>query len=184
MGLLMLVFAAAVFGLPVEWSTAPLALPAFVLGALAFAPFGVLLVAAVVVWKQATGAAWIMAGITLLAGFYFPVALLPDWIEWTSDVQPFTPAVDLLRHLLIGIPLEESGLVRRGPDGRVRGGAVAAERRGPRGRHQGEPQARHDAGVLRPWTRGVPHDELLAARVRVPDQVVYRSFPRRRSCST
>ena len=73
------------FGLPVEWSTAPLALPAFVLGALAFAPFGVVLVAAVVVWKQATGAAWIMAGITLLAGFYFPVALLPDWIEWTSE---------------------------------------------------------------------------------------------------
>jgi ABC-2 type transport system permease protein len=108
LGMLMLVFAAAVFGLPVEWSTAPLALPAFVLGALAFAPFGVVLVAAVVVWKQATGAAWILAGITLLAGFYFPVALLPDWIEWTSEVQPFTPTVDLLRHLLIGIPLEES----------------------------------------------------------------------------
>ena len=34
--------------------------------------------------------------------------MLPDWIEWTSDVQPFTPAVDLLRHLLIGIPLEDS----------------------------------------------------------------------------
>jgi ABC-2 type transport system permease protein len=107
MSLLMLVFAAAVFDLPVEWSTAPLAVPAFVLGALAFAPFGLVLVAAVVVWKQATGAAWVMAGITLLAGFYFPVALLPDWIEWTSDVQPFTPAVDLLRHLLIGIPLED-----------------------------------------------------------------------------
>lgn len=24
---------------------------------------------------------------------------------------------------------------------------------------------------------GTPHEELLAARVRVPDQVVYRSFP-------
>ena len=108
MSFLMLAFAAAVFGLPVEWSTAPLAIPTFVLGALSFAPFGLVLVAAVVVWKQATGAAWVMAGITLLAGFYFPVALLPDWIEWTSNVQPFTPAVDLLRHLLIGIPLEDS----------------------------------------------------------------------------
>jgi ABC-2 type transport system permease protein len=108
LGMLMLVFAAAVFGLPVEWSTAPLALPAFVLGALAFAPFGVVLVAAVVVWKQATGAAWILAGITLLAGFYFPVALLPDWIEWTSQVQPFTPSVDLLRHVLVGTELQRS----------------------------------------------------------------------------
>jgi ABC-2 type transport system permease protein len=105
--LVMLLFAGAVFGLQVEWSTAPLAFPAFVLGGLAFAPFGLLLVAAVVIWKQATGAAWIMAGITIVAGFYFPVSLLPDWIEWTSDVQPFTPAVDLLRHLLIGMPLED-----------------------------------------------------------------------------
>jgi ABC-2 type transport system permease protein len=108
MSVVMLLFAAIVFGLPVEWSTVPLAVPAFLLGAVAFAPFGLMIVAAVVVWKQATGVAWIMAGITLLAGFYFPVSLLPDWIEWTSDVQPFTPAVDLLRHLLIGIPLEDS----------------------------------------------------------------------------
>jgi ABC-2 type transport system permease protein len=107
MAVVMLAFAATVFGLPVEWSTAPLALPAFALGAIAFVPFGLLLVAAVVVWKQAAGVAWLMAGITLLAGFYFPVELLPDWIEWTSNVQPFTPAVDLLRHLLIGIPLED-----------------------------------------------------------------------------
>jgi ABC-2 type transport system permease protein len=107
MSIVMLVFAATVFDLPVEWSTVPLAVPAFVLGAVAFAPFGLLLVAAVAVWKQATGVAWIMAGITLLAGFYFPVELLPDWIEWTSKVQPFTPAVDLLRHLLIGIPLDD-----------------------------------------------------------------------------
>ena len=49
-----------------------------------------------------------MAGITLIAGFYFPVSLLPGWIQWASDVQPFTPAVDLLRHLLIGIDLEGS----------------------------------------------------------------------------
>lgn len=108
MSVVMLAFAAIVFGLPVEWPTAPLAIPVFALGALAFAPFGLLLVSAVLVWKQTTGAAWVMAGITLIAGFYFPVSLLPDWIEWASDVQPFTPAVDLLRHLLIGIPLDGS----------------------------------------------------------------------------
>ena len=61
-----------------------------------------------VVWKQNTGAAWVMAGITLIAGFYFPVALLPGWIEWASHVQPFTPAVGLLRHLLLGIELGHS----------------------------------------------------------------------------
>jgi ABC-type multidrug transport system permease subunit len=43
--------------------------------------------------------------VTLLAGVYFPVTLLPGWVQWAAEVQPFTPAVDLLRHLLIGVPL-------------------------------------------------------------------------------
>jgi ABC-2 type transport system permease protein len=47
----------------------------------------------------------VVAGISLLAGIYFPVELLPGWIRWASDVQPFTPAVDLLRHLLVDTPL-------------------------------------------------------------------------------
>ena len=102
-GFVMLAFAALVFGMPVEWSTAPLAVPAALLGALAFAPFGVLIAASVMVMKQAlAGTAFILAGISLIGGLYFPVALLPDWIEWTAHVQPFTPAVDLLRHLLVG----------------------------------------------------------------------------------
>ena len=44
----------------------------------------------------------------IIAGLYFPVALLPDWVEWTSEVQPFTPSVDLLRNLIVGTPLADS----------------------------------------------------------------------------
>jgi ABC-2 type transport system permease protein len=59
------------------------------------------------VFKQAiAGTNWIVALISLIAGLYFPVKLLPDWIEWTSEVQPFTPTVDLLRNVLVGTPLE------------------------------------------------------------------------------
>ena len=47
------------------------------------------------------------AGIALVSGLYFPIVLLPEWIQWVADVQPFTPAVDLLRHLLVGLPLRE-----------------------------------------------------------------------------
>jgi ABC-2 type transport system permease protein len=76
---------------------------------LAFLPFGVLMAAAVIVLKQAMSAgSFLAAGIAVVAGLYFPVALLPGWIEWTSDVQPFTPAVDLLRHLIVGTALESS----------------------------------------------------------------------------
>jgi ABC-type multidrug transport system permease subunit len=31
--------------------------------------------------------------------------VLPTWIRWASEVQPFTPATDLLRHLLVNTPL-------------------------------------------------------------------------------
>jgi ABC-2 type transport system permease protein len=44
----------------------------------------------------------VVAGLSLLGGAYFPIRLFPGWIRWASDVQPFTPTVDLLRHLLIG----------------------------------------------------------------------------------
>jgi ABC-2 type transport system permease protein len=112
LGVLALVFAGVVFGLELRWSTAPLAIPVAVLGSLAFAPFGLAMAAAVVVFKQTNaGAALVITGVTLLAGVYFPVTLLPDWIRWASEVQPFTPAVDLLRNLLVGTPLRDSAAV-------------------------------------------------------------------------
>jgi ABC-2 type transport system permease protein len=108
MGVAMLVFAGVVFGVSVEWSTVPLVVPVATLGALAFAPFGVLLLSTVLIFKQAlAGTTWIVAGISLIAGLYFPVTLLPDWVEWASDVQPFTPAVDLMRYVLVGTPLTD-----------------------------------------------------------------------------
>jgi ABC-2 type transport system permease protein len=105
----MLVFAATVFSAPIEWATAPLALPVAALAALSFAPFGLFFLAGILIVKQAfAGATWVVAGISLVAGLYFPTSLLPGWIEWVSEVQPFTPAVELLRHLLVGTPLANS----------------------------------------------------------------------------
>ena len=103
-----LAFAGVAFGLDLRWSTAALALPVFLLAAAAFAPFGMAMAAAVVLFKQTNaGSTFVIAAITLLAGVYFPVALLPGWIRWASDVQPFTPALDLLRHVLIGLDTVE-----------------------------------------------------------------------------
>lgn len=108
-GIFTLAVAAFVFGMPVEWKTAPLAIPVAFLGALAFAPFAIALAGTVLAVKQAgMGAGFVVTGISLVGGFFFPVALLPDWIEWLSEVQPFTPALDLLRNLLVGTPLETS----------------------------------------------------------------------------
>jgi ABC-2 type transport system permease protein len=105
LGTVTLVLAAAVFALPVVWETVPLAIPVALLGAAAFAAFGLLFAALVLVVKRATGAAWLVTLVSILGGLYFPVSILPGWIRWAADVQPFTPSVDLLRHLIAGYPL-------------------------------------------------------------------------------
>jgi len=105
---IMLVLAAAVFGLPIS-ATAPLAIPVAVIGSISFMPFALALVAVVIAFKQAAaGTQFVVSGIAIVGGLYFPIALLPGWIRWTSNVQPFTPAADALRHLLVGTPLQHS----------------------------------------------------------------------------
>lgn len=111
-GTLSIVISVAVFGVQIHWATAPLALPVAVLGALSFVPFGLAIAAATLVFKQAAGlAGFFLAGITLVAGLYFPITILPGWIQWVSEAQPFTPAVALLRHLLLATPMDETVLV-------------------------------------------------------------------------
>jgi ABC-2 type transport system permease protein len=110
-GFLTLVLAAVVFGLPLA-ATSLLAIPVALLGVIAFMPFALLLVALVMAFKQVASASqFIVSGIAIVGGLYFPVALLPGWIRWASDAQPFTPATDLMRHLLVGTPLTASAAV-------------------------------------------------------------------------
>jgi ABC-2 type transport system permease protein len=109
MSVISLTFAGIAFSLPVEWSTAPLAAPVALLGAVAFTAFSLCFLAVTVVVKQILGGTgWIIAAIAMVSGLYFPITLLPGWIRWMSSVQPFTPAVDLIRHLLVGTPLTQS----------------------------------------------------------------------------
>lgn len=106
MAVVELLLAALVFGLDIHWSTASLGLPVGLLCALSFAPFALFMAASVILVKQVSGGVtFVTTGLAFVGGFFFPVRLLPDWIEWTSQVQPFTPSLDLLRHLLVDTPL-------------------------------------------------------------------------------
>jgi ABC-2 type transport system permease protein len=98
----MLALAALLFGVPILAAGIAPALGVGILGALCLACIGLLFVAALIAFKSALGATWVIAGLSLLGGAYFPLRLFPSWIRWTSEVQPYTPTVDLLRHLLIG----------------------------------------------------------------------------------
>jgi ABC-2 type transport system permease protein len=98
-----------IFGLDLHWSTVPLALPVMVLVLLSFLPFGVLFAALTVVVKQGSvGTSWVIALLSIVGGLYFPVSLLPGWLQTISRLQPFTAATDLLRHLLVNSSLGES----------------------------------------------------------------------------
>jgi ABC-2 type transport system permease protein len=108
-GIVTIGFAAIVFTLPLHWPTVALAIPVVALSMLAFLPFSLFVAAGVIVVKQAqSGVGFLITGISLIAGFLFPVSLLPGWIEWASKVQPFTPALQLQRHLLVGTPVDGS----------------------------------------------------------------------------
>jgi ABC-2 type transport system permease protein len=97
------------FGLNLHWPTVPLALPALLLALLAFLPFGLFFSALAIATKQGNvGASWVIALISIVGGLYFPIALLPAWGQLAAEFQPFTPATELLRHLLVASPMNES----------------------------------------------------------------------------
>jgi len=110
-GALTLAFAVIVFGCRLAGLEAFLALPAGVLAIASFLPFALLVAALVLVSKQAGNlGGLVIIVLSLAGGVYYPPELMPSWIRWVSEVQPFTPALELLRHLLIGSPLSSPGV--------------------------------------------------------------------------
>ncbi len=106
---LTLTLGCVIFGLQLHWSTVPLAIPVMFLVLLAFLPFGILFASLTVVVKQGNvGTTWVIALLSIVGGLYFPVSLLPGWVQTTSKLQPFTSATDLLRHLLVNSSIGES----------------------------------------------------------------------------
>ena len=105
---LSLALACAVFGLRLHWPTLALSLPLVGLALLAFLPFGLLLAALTIVVKQENvGTSWLVAVLSLIGGLYFPISLLPGWLQTAGRLQPFTSATDALRHVLVNSPLSQ-----------------------------------------------------------------------------
>jgi ABC-2 type transport system permease protein len=108
-GMVTVLLAMALGGLRPSIGELALTVPALLLVAFAFAPLGLMAVALTFVVRQTTTGVTVLITIfSVMAGVYFPISLLPAWIRWTSDLQPFTPAVGILRHLLATSPLKGS----------------------------------------------------------------------------
>jgi ABC-2 type transport system permease protein len=107
MGSVTILIGALVFHLELHWATVAFALPIGFVAALCFAAIAMLIAAIVIVFKQAPGMNMVLGLIALISGFYFPAELLPQWIQWATEVQPFTPAVELMRHFLVDLPTKD-----------------------------------------------------------------------------
>ena len=100
----LLLFAVAVtLGLGYEWSGAVPSIVLFV----AFVPFvwglGLLTAAAIVTFRRGTGALGvIMSVLGLASGAFFPLTLLPGWLQTLAEANPVAIAMEGTREALIG----------------------------------------------------------------------------------
>lgn len=104
-GALILVAAVVLFGLELETSPGGIAVALLTLIASLglFASLGVAVAALTVLFKRTTALlALIMSAIALLSGVYFPVDVLPGWMQAIADAIPFTWTLELLRAALLG----------------------------------------------------------------------------------
>jgi ABC-2 type transport system permease protein len=100
---LLLLMLGLVFGLGLDIGGVPQALVLLVF----FMPFvwglGILAAAITLTFRRGAGIVGLAtAGLTLISGLYFPLALLPNWLETVSAANPLTIAASGLRDALLG----------------------------------------------------------------------------------
>ncbi|HBE03870.1 MAG: hypothetical protein A2096_08705 [Spirochaetes bacterium GWF1_41_5] len=97
---LIIILAAGGFFFGVDYSTANIsgALVILILTILAFSGIGILSAAVIVLIKKGDPVEWIFGSIlTLISGAYFPVSVLPGWLQKTAEFSPLKYSLDGLR---------------------------------------------------------------------------------------
>lgn len=103
-GQMFLILGAAALWLGVDLSRANLlaSMVIFTLSALTFIAFGILSAAVIVVIKRGDPISWIVSALgSLVGGAYFPVDVMPVWLQKVSLVVPVTYSLDALRLTLL-----------------------------------------------------------------------------------
>jgi ABC-2 type transport system permease protein len=74
------------------------ALIVLVLSISSFAGIGILSAAFILLWKKGDPITWVFGSVSsLLAGVYYPISVLPDWLTPLSKLFPLTYALDAMR---------------------------------------------------------------------------------------
>lgn len=89
-----LLFGAVLLGAPVGNANLLSAAVILMLAVVSFNSLGLLAASVIVVFKRGNPVAWFFQGVAgLLGGVYFPVEVLPDWLQALSALLPVTYAV-------------------------------------------------------------------------------------------
>ena len=97
-----LLLGALIFGFSISQANFITALVVLVLSITSFSGIGILSAAIVLIVKKGDPVAWALGGVSsLLAGVYYPITVLPDWLEPVSRFLPLTYALDGMRMAML-----------------------------------------------------------------------------------
>jgi ABC-2 type transport system permease protein len=97
-----LLLGVVVFGVSLSQANFLTAVVVLVLSITSFSGIGILSAAVVLVIKKGDPVAWLFGGVSsLLAGVYYPITVLPDWLEPISHFLPLTYALDSMRMAML-----------------------------------------------------------------------------------
>ena len=93
-----LVVGAFVFGASLGQANIATAMVVMLVSIASFSGIGILSASFVLLMKKGDPITWLLGGASsLLAGVYYPVSVLPDWLEPVSRFLPLTYALDAMR---------------------------------------------------------------------------------------
>jgi ABC-2 type transport system permease protein len=96
--LLILITGTLIMGVDLSHMNLPATILVLAFSILTFVAFGVLSAATILWLKKGDPLAWILGGIgTMLGGAYFPIEVLPLWLQKVSFLIPITYSLDALR---------------------------------------------------------------------------------------
>ena len=92
------ILGALIFGFSLSQANFLTALVVLLLSITSFSGIGILSAAIVLIVKKGDPVAWALGSVsTLLAGVYYPITVLPNWLEPVSHLLPLTYALDGMR---------------------------------------------------------------------------------------
>ena len=100
--IMLVLFGVIIFGVNFSQANIPATLTILILSVVSFASIGMISASFTIVLKKGDPISWAITGLsTLLSGVFYPVSVLPHWMQGFSNVLPLTYALNAIRHAVM-----------------------------------------------------------------------------------